>query len=201
MVNKNQLLRRLAGWPACCCSAGLAGGQPAAAACERRGLRPPVGVLADDHLDGFCRARRDTGPVRPADGDEQNRVFAGAGLFGPGAGGAGGAPARSGGAGQGGWRRPPRQNTAQNGDGDDTDTENGAAAAAESTAELNDILPISDTAPYAYTTDAATSDGARLSKYIKDSADTLSLTAVQQAIADAKARQSRTRAWMRKPAR
>ncbi len=39
----------------------------------------------------------------------------------------------------------------QNGDGDDTDTENGAAAAAESTAELNDILPISDTAPYAYT--------------------------------------------------
>ena len=80
-------------------------------------------------------------------------------------------------------------NTAQNGDGDDTDTENGAAAAAESTAELNDILPISDTAPYAYTTDAATSDGARLSKYIKDSADTLSLTAVQQAIADAKARQ------------
>ena len=57
-------------------------------------------------------------------------------------------------------------NTAQNGDGDDTDTENGAAAAAESTAELNDILHISYTAPYAYTTDAATSDGARLSKYI-----------------------------------
>nr|WP_297171284.1 penicillin-binding transpeptidase domain-containing protein [uncultured Agathobaculum sp.] len=52
---------------------------------------------------------------------------------------------------------------------------------------LNDVLPVTDTAPYSYIGESGDSARAALSTYIKDSADTLDLTAVQQAIAEAEA--------------
>lgn len=69
-------------------------------------------------------------------------------------------------------------------DGGSTDTEE-----TKTVAEINDILPISDSAPYTFTKNASTSDGAKLSQYIKDSAGTLGLTAVTDAVAEAKTRQ------------
>ncbi len=75
------------------------------------------------------------------------------------------------------------QNTDDTGDGADTTVKD------ENIPELVDALPITDTAPYTYTASASSRTGAALSKYIKDSADTLNLTAVKQAKEDAAARQ------------
>ena len=69
----------------------------------------------------------------------------------------------------------------QRSDSDETDEdEDGLPRAA-----LNDILPISRTAPYRYTSDGTSGEGARLSKYIRDSARTLELTEVQAAVEEA----------------
>lgn len=65
----------------------------------------------------------------------------------------------------------------------------GTAANNVVTAQLNDALPITDTAPYSYTADDTTNEGAALSKYIKASAETLGLTEMQQAIEEAKKKQ------------
>lgn len=56
--------------------------------------------------------------------------------------------------------------------------------------ELADILPISETAPYAYTGTDAGNELTMLSTYIKDSADTLQLTKVQEAVAAARTKQA-----------
>lgn len=58
--------------------------------------------------------------------------------------------------------------------------------AGEARALLNDMLPISASAPYTYTAEAGSSSMATLSAYIKDSCETLGLTAVQSAVRQAK---------------
>ena len=58
--------------------------------------------------------------------------------------------------------------------------------AGEARALLNDMLPISASAPYTYTAEAGSSSMATLSAYIKDSCETLGLTAVQSAVRQVK---------------
>ena len=64
---------------------------------------------------------------------------------------------------------------------DETEEEVGEARAL-----LNDMLPISASAPYTYTAEAGSSSMSTLSAYIKDSCETLGLTAVQNAVRQAK---------------
>lgn len=58
--------------------------------------------------------------------------------------------------------------------------------AGEARALLNDMLPISASAPYTYTAEAGSSSMSTLSAYIKDSCETLGLTAVQTAVRQAR---------------
>lgn len=77
-------------------------------------------------------------------------------------------------------RRVQADGRAAAGDGDDD------AAADTRAAVLGDILPITENAPYVYIGTQGSSARATLSDYIKNSADTLGLTAVQQAKEQAK---------------
>lgn len=70
--------------------------------------------------------------------------------------------------------------TAENPSEDGTETDADTAEEA-SGAVLNDAMPITDTAPYAYVGAEGDSERKALSDYIKSSADTLGLTAVQDA--------------------
>ena len=78
-------------------------------------------------------------------------------------------------------------------DGDEDSGESGTdtGETADSTTDsgdsavLNDVLPITSTAPYEYIGESGSSDRNTLSKYIKASAETLGLQAVQDAVAAA----------------
>lgn len=71
-------------------------------------------------------------------------------------------------------------------DGSDTDAaDTDTAAEEDSGAVLNDTLPITETAPYEYVGESGSSERNALSTYIKDSAGTLGLGAVQDAVAAA----------------
>ena len=74
-----------------------------------------------------------------------------------------------------------QQSTADSEDTDGTEPEN-----EEAHALLNDMLPISASAPYVYTSEAASGSMMTLSSYIKDSCDTLGLGAVQSAVKQAR---------------
>ena len=68
--------------------------------------------------------------------------------------------------------------------GDSTET---ASSDESSGAVLNDVLPITSTAPFEYVGESGSSDRNSLSSYIKTSADTLELNAAQEAVAAAQA--------------
>lgn len=68
--------------------------------------------------------------------------------------------------------------------GDSTET---ASSDENSGAVLNDVLPITSTAPFEYVGESGSSDRNSLSSYIKTSADILELNAVQEAVAAAQA--------------
>ena len=71
-------------------------------------------------------------------------------------------------------------------DGSDTDAaDTDTTAEEDSGAVLNDTLPITETAPYEYVGESGSSERNALSTYIKDSAGTLGLGAVQDAVAAA----------------
>ncbi|WP_373163539.1 penicillin-binding transpeptidase domain-containing protein [Agathobaculum sp. Marseille-P7918] len=70
----------------------------------------------------------------------------------------------------------------ETGDGTETDTDTTEETSA---AVLNDVMPITDTAPYEYVGAEGDSERKALSDYIKQSADTLGLKAVQDAKAAA----------------
>lgn len=74
-----------------------------------------------------------------------------------------------------------QQSAADSEDTDGTEPESGEAHAL-----LNDMLPISASAPYVYTAEAASGSMTTLSSYIKDSCDTLGLSAVQSAVKQAR---------------
>mgnify|MGYP000618719949 FL=1 len=74
-----------------------------------------------------------------------------------------------------------QQSTADSEDTDGTEPES-----EEAHALLNDMLPISASAPYVYTAEAASGSMTTLSSYIKDSCDTLGLSAVQSAVKQAR---------------
>ena len=74
-----------------------------------------------------------------------------------------------------------QQSAADSEDTDGTEPEN-----EEAHALLNDMLPISASAPYVYTAEAASGSMTTLSSYIKDSCDTLGLSAVQSAVKQAR---------------
>ena len=74
-----------------------------------------------------------------------------------------------------------QQNAADSEDTDGTEPES-----EEARALLNDMLPISASAPYVYTAEAASGSMTTLSSYIKDSCDTLGLSAVQSAVKQAR---------------
>lgn len=72
------------------------------------------------------------------------------------------------------------------GDTADRDTEDGTQTDTDTTQEtsgavLNDVMPITDTAPYEYVGAEGDTERKALSDYMKQSAETLSLTAVQDA--------------------
>ena len=66
---------------------------------------------------------------------------------------------------------------------DSTDTSENMSS--DNGAVLNDVLPITDTAPYEYVGEAGSSNRNALSEYIRLSAETLGLDAVQQAVSAA----------------
>ncbi len=66
---------------------------------------------------------------------------------------------------------------------DSTDTSENMSS--DNGAVLNDVLPITDTAPYEYVGEAGSSNRNTLSEYIRLSAETLGLDAVQQAVSAA----------------
>ena len=68
--------------------------------------------------------------------------------------------------------------------GEDT-TDTTDTTASDSGAVLNDTLPITETAPFEYVGESGSSERNSLSTYIKDSAETLGLGAVQEAVAAA----------------
>lgn len=71
-------------------------------------------------------------------------------------------------------------------DGSDTDAaDTDTTAEEDSGAVLNDTLPITETAPYEYVGESGSSERNALSTYIKASAETLGLGAVQDAVAAA----------------
>ena len=71
-------------------------------------------------------------------------------------------------------------------DGSDTDAaDTDTTAEEDSGAVLNDTLPITETAPYEYVGESGSRERNALSTYIKDSAGTLGLGAVQDAVAAA----------------
>lgn len=72
---------------------------------------------------------------------------------------------------------------ATDGGKDTTDTTD--TTASDSGAVLNDTLPITETAPFEYVGESGSSERNSLSTYIKDSAETLGLGAVQEAVAAA----------------
>ena len=69
---------------------------------------------------------------------------------------------------------------------DSEDTDGTEPESEEAHALLNDMLPISASAPYVYTAEAASGSMTTLSSYIKDSCDTLGLSAVQSAVKQAR---------------
>lgn len=73
-------------------------------------------------------------------------------------------------------------------DGSDTGsgTDAEGTAASDGGAVLNDTLPITETAPYEYVGESGSSERTALSTYIKTSAGTLGLTAVQDAVSAAR---------------
>ncbi len=80
--------------------------------------------------------------------------------------------------------------TADTAEGDATDggedtTDTTDTTASDSGAVLNDTLPITETAPFEYVGESGSSERNSLSTYIKDSAETLGLGAVQEAVAAA----------------
>ena len=80
--------------------------------------------------------------------------------------------------------------TADTAEGDATDggedtTDTADTTASDSGAVLNDTLPITETAPFEYVGESGSSERNSLSTYIKDSAETLGLGAVQEAVAAA----------------
>ena len=80
--------------------------------------------------------------------------------------------------------------TADTAEGDATDggedtTDTADTTASDSGAVLNDTLPITETAPSEYVGESGSSERNSLSTYIKDSAETLGLGAVQEAVAAA----------------
>lgn len=79
--------------------------------------------------------------------------------------------------------------TADSGE-EDADTGSGTdaegTAASDGGAVLNDTLPITETAPYEYVGESGSSERTALSTYIKTSAGTLGLTAVQDAVSAAR---------------
>ena len=80
--------------------------------------------------------------------------------------------------------------TADTAEGDATDggedtTDTADTTASDSGAVLNDTLPITETAPFEYVCESGSSERNSLSTYIKDSAETLGLGAVQEAVAAA----------------
>ncbi len=80
--------------------------------------------------------------------------------------------------------------TADTAEGDATDggedtTDTTDTTASDSGAVLNDTLPITEAAPFEYVGESGSSERNSLSTYIKDSAETLGLGAVQEAVAAA----------------
>lgn len=70
-------------------------------------------------------------------------------------------------------------------DGGEDTTDTTDTTASDSGAVLNDTLPITETAPFEYVGESGSSERNSLSTYIKDSAETLGLGAVQEAVAAA----------------